>query len=126
MLNVVESITKPKFLEDIRPEDDDDYFGEVIVEEKPRMPSELQAAEHELFEKVWFQRHMNSRCRVKMEDDEVAPEIWERATAAAQRIIDTYGEKNLGPYTDFELGMLNGKLSAVRWAMGSEWDFLDT
>lgn len=32
----------------------------------------------------------------------------------------------LGPYTDFELGMLNGKLSALRWVQGSEWDFHDT
>ncbi len=32
----------------------------------------------------------------------------------------------LGPYTDFELGMLNGKLSTLRWVLGSERDFLDT
>jgi hypothetical protein len=31
-----------------------------------------------------------------------------------------------GPYTDFELGTLNGKLSALRWVPGSEWDLLDT
>lgn len=44
-----------------------------------------------------------------------------------QRVEAEYLEPGeLGPYTDFELGMLNGKLSALRWVLGSEWDFLDT
>ena len=44
-----------------------------------------------------------------------------------KRVEETYTEPGeLGPYTDFELGMLNGKLSALRWVLGSEWDFLDT
>jgi hypothetical protein len=43
------------------------------------------------------------------------------------RVEATYTEAGqLGPYTDFELGMLNGKLSALRWVLGSEWDFLNT
>jgi hypothetical protein len=36
------------------------------------------------------------------------------------------GKGNYGPWTDFEWGMINGKLSALRWALGDEWDMLDT
>jgi hypothetical protein len=44
-----------------------------------------------------------------------------------QRVEDHYGvPTELGPYDDFEWGMLNGKLSALRWVLGSDWDFLDT
>jgi hypothetical protein len=48
------------------------------------------------------------------------------ALAAAKRTEDEVGRENLGPWTDFEWGMLNGKLSALRWILGDEWDMLDT
>ncbi len=43
---------------------------------------------------------------------------------AAQRVENNYDD--VGPWSDFEWGMINGKLSALRWVLGSEWDMLDT
>jgi len=45
--------------------------------------------------------------------------------AAMKRAEKEYPEE-LGPWDDFEWGMLNGKLSAIRWMLGDEWDMLDT
>jgi hypothetical protein len=54
------------------------------------------------------------------------PTLLKIAKAAASRKVRQYGHRALGPFDDFEWGMLNGKLSALRWVLGSEWDFLDT
>lgn len=39
---------------------------------------------------------------------------------------EEFGITELGPWSDFEWGMVNGKLSAIRWVLGDEWDMPDT
>lgn len=58
--------------------------------------------------------------------DQTLDTIWEGALAAAKRTEDEIGIDNLGPWSDFDWGMINGKLSALRWILGDEWDMLDT
>lgn len=52
--------------------------------------------------------------------------ILEGAKQSARKLERKYGVENLGPWDDFEWGMINGKLSALRWILGDEWDMLDT
>jgi hypothetical protein len=43
------------------------------------------------------------------------------ALKAAARVEKKYGKENLGRYSKFDWGMINGRLSALRWVMGDEW-----
>ncbi|MGS2776971.1 hypothetical protein ACVBAX_06290 [Robertmurraya sp. GLU-23] len=80
----------------------------------------------ELLDKIWHERHLVLKYKVEQGLEEVTPDIWTGALKAAEKIREKYGKENLGPYDDFEWGMLNGKLSALRWIFGDEWDMLDT
>ena len=53
-------------------------------------------------------------------------DIWEGALKSAKKTEAKYGLKELGPWDDFEWGMINGKLSALRWILGDDWDELYT
>ncbi len=118
-----------------------DITAEEEWTEEPRKLSEILDAADEFFDKVWYGRHglfvqevETGEVRVVEKDDYpgrydpklVPRDIWEGARKAARRVEKKYGVENLGPWDDFEWGMLNGKLSALRWVLGDEWDMLDT
>lgn len=94
--------------------------------ETPRTEPEILEAIDELFDKVWYDRHQSLRYMIKIGKMTVSDEVWKSAQKAARKIEKRYGKANLGPHSDFDWGMINGKLSALRWVLGDEWDMLDT
>ena len=52
-------------------------------------------------------------------------EIYAMALKAAERVRAARPDIR-AVESDFEWGLWNGKLSALRWVLGEEWDFLDT
>ncbi|MGK0256958.1 MAG: hypothetical protein ACI96M_000386 [Candidatus Azotimanducaceae bacterium] len=90
-----------------------------------RAQEDLMAAEEELFEKLWYSRHRANHCRA-MRSVSYAPKDWAQANAKADDIEHRYAKEELPPWDDYERGMVCGKLSALRWMLGDEWDMLDT
>jgi hypothetical protein len=135
-------INLPEALRRVEPSLVSDVMLEQSWTHEPRGLAEILQAEDLLFNQVWYNRHWGLRVgvqkgRIKVVDQETYPrragaretiqrDVWERALKAARRVEQKYGKKNLGPWDDFEWGMLNGKLSALRWFLGDEWDMLDT
>jgi hypothetical protein len=100
-------------------------FNELLEEfdfgEEPRNYDEIREAEQELFDRIWYVRSL-----IHEEKADDADELLRIAGPGRARVEAKYGADNLGPYSDFDWGMLHGKLSALRWVLGDEWDFLDT
>ncbi|ALE55203.1 hypothetical protein AC233_11350 [Burkholderia sp. HB1] len=135
-------IAMVEFLKDHVPELLDDHDFESNYSQEGRRLPEILEAEHLLLRQVWYNRHWNLRTQIENGEHHVVAEqdysrnpyradqtldtVWQRALAAAKKTEDEVGIENLGPWGDFEWGMLNGKLSALRWILGEEWDMLDT
>jgi len=112
-------------------------------EQEPRSLSDILDAMDRLTTQVWYNRHKNLAWRVAngkhkiVSRDEwnskklngqnhTVQEIWKGAMKSATKAERRLGKGNYGPWTDFEWGMINGKLSALRWMLGEEWDELYT
>lgn len=91
-----------------------------------RSIDEIIRAEEEFSDKVWYGRHKVLEAMVKSGRKKVDSKIWQGALKAAKKLEIKYGKKHLDFCDDFEWGMLNGKLSALRWVLDDEWDMLDT
>lgn len=92
-----------------------------------------------LTDQVWYNRHCNRVYEIEQGNIQIVEEkdydvynsnqivkyIWDGALQSAENKEKMYPNE-LGPWSDFEWGMLNGKLSALRWILGEEWDELYT
>lgn len=109
-------------------EEIEELFAETDFAEEPQRLDEIQEAETRLFDRIWYHRSLQHEYGLEEAGDHAAIEYLRAIAGPGRtRVEETYTEPGeLGPYSDFELGMLNGKLSALRWVLGSEWDFLDT
>lgn len=122
-----------------------DLVSEIRFENEfhfePRTLSEMLEAEDELINKIWYDRHKVREYKIETgkikiihrkdfsiskAKNTIVKDIWEGAKKSAMRVEKKYGKENLGPWTKFEWGMLNGKVSALRWMMGEDWDELYT
>jgi hypothetical protein len=125
---------------------DRDLITDSMIEhewtQESRSLAEILASIEELADKVWYDRHQLVRQRIEegkiaLVDRETFPvknhrrrpiqkDVWKGALKSAARVEKKYGVENLGPWTKFEWGMINGKLSALRWVLGEDWDELYT
>ena len=120
---------------------DEEILSDIQFEcdftEETRGLREILSTMDELVDKIWYNRHCNRLYGIENGDIRIVPDgtqeygngvihegIWNGALKAAQQVEKRYDDT--GPWSDFEWGMLNGKLSALRWVLGDEWDMLDT
>jgi hypothetical protein len=108
---------------------------------KLRSNEEMGDAATEFCEKVWYFRcHLVMKDEIKDGELHVVKHIpedldsegfieeghWKSCLTAGKKVVDKYGKENLVLRSDFEWAVINGKLSALRWVMGLDWDELFT
>jgi Restriction endonuclease len=89
-----------------------------------RSMRQLLAAENEMFTRVWYGRSDVQRYR----KDGTPKEIIKGAIRAQRRAEKRFGKESLmeNIKSDWDWGFVSGKLSALRWVLGDEWDNLDS
>jgi Restriction endonuclease len=90
-----------------------------------RSQREIIEAEQEFFDRIWYERHLVHRKKWDSGEEYVPEDVRRVALEAAERVKARRPDLHI-PEDDFEWGVWNGKFSALRWVLGSDWDFLDT
>jgi hypothetical protein len=119
---------------DDRPSEGDDEIERLValaevtgeISDFPsRTVEEVGEALSEFFDRLWYERKLEfleEAARVRRTPTEVLLNTLMAMSEVKQR----YGPENLVVADEFTWGLINGKLSALRWVLGYEWDCLDT
>ncbi len=93
-----------------------------------RSDKSISSAHTEFWDKVWWNRKQNLIWELEQEEplsEETKAKIAE-IKKNCRKVERKYGKRNLG-WDDFEWGLLSGKLAALAWLGGAEWnESLDT
>lgn len=94
---------------------DDENDGEFWPMILRRNDNDILKEYKELWDKVWYVRNL---IRLEKEGGELSD--------AMKKVAAKYGKENLG-WDDIEWGLIQGRMSALSWVMGTEWnESLDT
>jgi hypothetical protein len=89
---------------------------------------EIREAEAYLTNILWWNRSTgfdeNYKARVK--NGEMSQETYDEVIKGRKRIEEEIPEEDRIPKDQYEWGVICGKLSALRWVLGFDWDMLDS
>jgi hypothetical protein len=104
-----------------------DDFEERYLRANMRTKAEIWEASGEFFDRVWYGRKLEYLANIAEGiEKESTPEIMGGMRRAMRKVEAEFGRESLHVEDEFEWGMINGKLSALRWMLGDDWDMLDT
>ena len=108
---------------------DDENEGEEWPMLLRRNDNDVLNAATEFETVIWYDRKLVLLDRIAHgEESRSTPEIHQGMLNAMARAERKIGKRKIRSYykDTFGWGMLNGKLSALRWVLGDDWDNLDT
>ena len=103
-----------------------------------RSLAEIKKAREDYLKSAWLDRHFESRELVKQgrlrlvaddvsdNDHELPVAKWQETVRIGNRLREELPPEVIGQPTIFEWGIVCGKLSALRWVLGEDWDNLTT
>lgn len=105
---------------------DDECPGEEWPLVLRRNANAIGDAYRELWDKVWYNRHANSNwVDFKIGPDGSLIRVEKRLSEMTKELMrqkeEKYGKEIVAP-NDYEFGLLTGRLSALAWVTGAEWN----
>lgn len=100
------------------PDEDQQNDGQPWPLIMRRNESSINDEYKKLWDKVWWNRHM-SRCPADHPNNCTKDGS---GCASARTIVDKHGMEYLDPGDQVEWGICQGKMMALAWVLGSDWD----